>query len=55
MLRYKVDGLSADLRGDDAARFKADYETTQLQFPTWREDQVLAQLWDQGGYSWLAT
>lgn len=54
VLRYNVDGLSADIQGDDAARFKADYETTQLQFPTWSADQVLAQLWDQGGYSWLA-
>ena len=35
-------------------RFRADYETIQRQFPDWKPDQTLAQLWDQGGYSWLA-
>ena len=53
MLRFKTDRLSAHLQGDDAARFRADYEAIKSQFPTWKPDQALAQLWDQGGYSWL--
>jgi hypothetical protein len=54
VLRFKTDRLTAHLRGDDATRFLADYETIRLQFPAWKPDQALAQLWDQGGYSWLA-
>jgi hypothetical protein len=54
VLRFKTDHLTAHLQGDDAARFRADYETIRLQFPAWKPDQTLAQLWDQGGYSWLA-
>ncbi|HUI22025.1 MAG TPA: hypothetical protein VLZ74_13405 [Methylocella sp.] len=54
LLRYKTENLSARLQGDDAARFRADYEAIKSQFPTWPTDQTLAQLWDQGGYSWLA-
>lgn len=55
VLRFKTDGFTAHIAGEDAARFKADYDTTRQQFPTWLPDQMLAQLWDQGGYSWLAT
>ncbi len=54
MLRFKADHLAAHLQGDDAARFRADYDAIKLQFPGWTADQMLAQLWDQGGYSWLA-
>jgi hypothetical protein len=54
LLRYKADGLTAKLRGDDASRFRQDYEEIKARFPNWSADQVLAQLWDQGGYSWLA-
>ena len=54
VLRSKTDHLSARLVGEDAIRFRADYETIKLQFPDWQADQMLAQLWDQGGYSWLA-
>jgi hypothetical protein len=54
VLRFKTDGLTAQLAGDDAARFRADYETIRTQYPGWKADQTLAQLWDQGGYSWLA-
>ncbi|MDI4664511.1 hypothetical protein K9U40_09260 [Xanthobacter autotrophicus] len=54
VLRFKPDGLTADLSGEDAERFRGDYETVKSQFPDWSSDQVLAQLWDQGGYSWLA-
>ena len=42
------------LQGDDAVRFKADYDTVLQQMPGSGPDQILAQLWDQGGYSWLA-
>ena len=45
---------AAHLRGEDAARFHADYEAIKQQFPAWKPDQTLAQLWDQGGYGWLA-
>ena len=54
VLRSKADTSVAHLRGDDATRFRADYEAIRLQYPTWKPDQTLAQLWDQGGYSWLA-
>jgi hypothetical protein len=54
LLRYKAERLSARLEGEDATRFRADYETIKAQFPAWPADQTLAQLWDQGGYSWLA-
>lgn len=54
LLRYKTDGLTAKLRGDDVSRFRQDYEEIKARYPSWSADQVLAQLWDQGGYSWLA-
>lgn len=54
VLRYKPDDLAADLSGEDAERFRGDYETVKSQLPEGSSDQVLAQLWDQGGYSWLA-
>ena len=54
VLRSKIDCLAARLEGEDAARFQADYEAVKRQFPDWKPDQALAQLWDQGGYSWLA-
>jgi hypothetical protein len=54
ILRSKADFFAAHLQGEDATRFRADYQAIQQQFPTWKPDQTLAQLWDQGGYSWLA-
>jgi hypothetical protein len=54
ILRSKADFFTAHLQGDDAKRFRADYDTIRAQFPSWKPDQTLAQLWDQGGYSWLA-
>lgn len=54
VLRSKPDHYAAHLDGEDAVRFKSDYETIRIQFPAWEADQTLAQLWDQGGYSWLA-
>ena len=54
ILRFKSEGQTANIQGDDAIRFKADYDTVLQQMPGSGPDQVLAQLWDQGGYSWLA-
>jgi hypothetical protein len=54
VLRFKSEGQTANIQGDDAIRFKADYETVTQQMPGSGADQILAQLWDQGGYSWLA-
>ena len=54
VLRDKANGLTANLRGEDASRFRQDYEEIKARFPNWSADQLLAQLWDQGGYSWLA-
>jgi len=54
ILRSKADFYTAHLQGEDAARFQADYQAIQRQYPDWKPDQTLAQLWDQGGYSWLA-
>lgn len=54
LLRSTADGQVAHLKGDDAARFQAEYDVIRLQYPAWTPDQTLAQLWDQGGYSWLA-
>lgn len=54
ILRFKTDRLVAHLQGEDATRFSVDYEAIRRQFPSWKPDQTLAQLWDQGGYSWLA-
>lgn len=55
LLRSKVDLFAAHLQGEDAVRFRTDYDAIRLQFPDWKPDQTLAQLWDQGGYSWLAS
>jgi hypothetical protein len=54
ILRFKSEGQTARIEGDDAVRFKADYHTVIQQMPGSEPDQILAQLWDQGGYSWLA-
>jgi hypothetical protein len=54
VLRFKTERMSANLQGEDATRFRADFEALRLQYPAWEADQTLAQLWDQGGYSWLA-
>lgn len=54
LLHYKSDGLTAKIHGEEASRFRQDYEQLKVTFPNWTADQRLAQLWDQGGYSWLA-
>ena len=53
-LRNKSEGTCAELQDEDAERFRADYEELRTRSPEWEPDQVLAQLWDQGGYGWLA-
>jgi len=53
-LHNKAEGMIAELRDDDAARFLQDYDALKIQFPGWNADKLLAQLWDQGGYGWLA-
>ncbi len=55
ILRFKPENLTALLEGDNATRFNEDYAAIRQQFPAWKADQTLAQLWDQGGYSWLAS
>ncbi len=55
LLRSKADLFAAHLQGEDATRFRTDYDAIRLQFPDWKPDRTLAQLWDQGGYSWLAS
>jgi hypothetical protein len=54
VLRSKADYYVADLRGEEASRFDADYRVVRQQHPSWQSDQALAQLWDHGGYMWFA-
>lgn len=54
ILRFKAESMTADITGEDAERFQKDYDEVKSQFPDANADQLLAQLWDQGGYSWLA-
>jgi hypothetical protein len=54
LLRNKEDASTAHLEGDDAEAFSLEYTTIKTQFPHYSADQMLAQLWDQGGYSWMA-
>jgi hypothetical protein len=54
VLRSRSDYFAAQLHGDEAIRFEADYETVRRHFPDWKPDQALGQLWDKGGYSWSA-
>jgi hypothetical protein len=54
VLRSKRDFYVAELSGEHAARFQADYQAVRRQHPAWQADQALAQLWDTGGYMWFA-
>jgi hypothetical protein len=54
VLRSKDEGSSAYVEGDDITAFLHDYESIKSQYPDYDTDQTLAQLWDQGGYSWMA-
>lgn len=50
----KTEQRAANIQGEDAKRFQTDYEILRRQYPDWPPDRILAQLWDQGGYGWLA-
>jgi hypothetical protein len=54
ILSCKEESTAAHLQGEDAAAFLAAYESAKTQYPGYSTDQLLAQLWDQGGYSWMA-
>jgi hypothetical protein len=54
VLRHKAENSSAFLEGDELAAFLRDYQSVKDQYPGYDADQILAQLWDQGGYSWMA-
>ncbi len=54
VLNCKEDRTSARLEGDELAAFLLDFDNVRLQYPNYDTDQVLAQLWDEGGYSWMA-
>lgn len=54
VLLSKADHFIAHLEGADAARFEADYSAVRRRLPHLNSDQTLAQLWNNGGYSWYA-
>lgn len=54
-LRNKSEASCALIENDDALRFQADYQALKSSNPDWNADKILAQLWDHGGYGWLAT
>ncbi len=54
VLSCKEESASAHVQGDDVAGFLLEYESIKSQYPGYDTDQTLAQLWDQGGYSWMA-
>jgi len=53
-LRYKTEDLIVSLQGDALDAFLKEYDLIKVQYPHYGADQRLAQIWDQGGYSWLA-
>jgi hypothetical protein len=53
-LRYKTEDLIVSLQGDALQEFLKEYNLIKIQYPQYGADQRLAQIWDQGGYSWLA-
>lgn len=54
VLSCKEENTSAHIQGDDLTAFKAEFDHVKSQYPGYDTDQILAQLWDQGGYSWMA-
>lgn len=54
VLSSKEDRASTHVQGDDVAAFLREYESIKTQYPAYSADQALAQLWDQGGYNWMA-
>ncbi len=53
-LRFKSEDQIVSLQGEDLASFLKEYDLIKVQYPQYSPDQRLAQIWDQGGYSWLA-
>jgi len=54
LLRFKTEELAVTLQGEQLAEFNKEYGLVKAQYPAYNSDQRLAQIWDQGGYSWLA-
>lgn len=53
-LRFKTEDQLVTLAGEDLESFLKEYNLHKIQYPHYTADQRLAQIWDQGGYSWLA-
>jgi hypothetical protein len=53
-LRFKTENQIVSLQGEDLEAFLKEYSLIKVQYPQYGSDQRLAQIWDQGGYSWLA-
>jgi hypothetical protein len=53
-LRFKTENQVVTLEGEDLENFMKEYNLHKIQYPHYTADQRLAQIWDQGGYSWLA-
>ncbi len=54
LLRFKTESLTVPLRDEQLEAFLKEYDTVKKAYPNYGPDQRLAQIWDQGGYSWLA-
>lgn len=54
LLRFKTEGLTVPLHDEQLEAFLKEYDTVKKAYPQYGADQRLAQIWDQGGYSWLA-
>ncbi len=54
MLIFKTESQTAILQGEQLAAFHAEFDLVRRQYQSYTPDQRLAQIWDQGGYSWLA-
>jgi len=54
MLVCKIEDQTAILQGEQLAAFLAEFDLVRRQYTSYTPDQRLAQIWDQGGYSWIA-
>ena len=54
VLRSRDDRASACIDNGDVDAFVKEYASIKQQYPDYTDNQILAQLWDQGGYNWLA-
>lgn len=53
-LRFISEDQIVSLQGEDLQSFLKEYNLIKVQYPQYSADQRLAQIWDQGGYSWFA-